>query len=182
MKQLIVLCDMDDILLDLIPLWINDVNKLFGTSVTFDDIKSWNIEQFFPSLTRDEVYSPLFAKGFWERIQPTEDGQWFVNKVLGDNHRIKIVTATFYQNVAVKMERFFELYPALTWKDITITSDKQAVKGDVLIDDYHNNLIGGDYSKILKNAPYNQECFKEHGIIRINNLTEAYNIIAAMSA
>lgn len=52
------------------------------------------------------------------------------------------------------------------------------IKGDVLVDDGIHNLIGGDYRKILVDAPYNREFNeKEYGMVRVKIWKEIYDVI-----
>ena len=39
------------------------------------------------------------------------------------------------------MNRFFELFPFLEWKDIIIATDKSIIAGDIMVDDCYDNLI-----------------------------------------
>ena len=173
---------MDDVLWNLISPWISTINKMYGTNVTDNCITDWKIAKFFPTLTAEQVYSPLFADGFWDKMQPPTDGQWFIQQLLDEGHKVKIVTATFSENVPVKMRRFFELYPMLSWDDITVTSDKQSVKGDILIDDAPHNLERGDYHKILVSRPHNLYYdTHQNKMIRVSNLKEAYKEIRRFS-
>ena len=43
MKKLTILVDMDDTIEQLLNAWIAAVNSKFGTAVTYDDIKSWDV-------------------------------------------------------------------------------------------------------------------------------------------
>lgn len=53
---------------------------------------------------------------------------------------------------------------------------------DVLVDDYENNLIDGNYSKILLNYPWNNGINDErYGIIRCNDWREIYNEICKIA-
>ena len=59
-----------------------------------------------------------------------------------------------------------------------VTNKKQLVRGDVLIDDGVHNLIGGEYYKILVDAPYNRAFDAEsHGIRRVRGWDEIIAII-----
>jgi len=178
MKKFTILVDMDDVLWNLITPWVTTINEMYGTDVSEDCITDWKIAKFFPMLTPEQVYSPLFAEGFWDKMQPVADGQWFIRQLLEDGHRVKIVTATFSDNVPVKMRRFLELYPMLSWADVTVTSDKQSIKGDIMVDDAPHNLENGDYHKILVNKPHNihYDAVK-NGTVRVSSLKEAYNEI-----
>ena len=68
-----------------------------------------------------------------------------------------MVTASDYHTCRVKVERLLEMFPFLDWNHIIITSNKQMVCGDILIDDGPHNLVGGKYFKILYDRPHNRK-------------------------
>jgi 5'(3')-deoxyribonucleotidase len=174
--------DLDDVLFPLLPIWVKAINDMYGTNVSEDNITGWDITEFFPTLTKEQIYAPLLYNGFWRSWQASEEGIWFVTKILEDGHSLKIVTSSFCQTLPVKMKKFFDYFPMLKWSDVTVTSDKQSIKGDVLVDDGFHNLIGGDYHKILIDKPHNRNCkTRENGITRVKSLTEAYEEICRLS-
>jgi len=174
---MVILCDFDDVLFPLIPPWVKAVNDTFNTNMLPEQITAWDIEQFFPPLTRTEIFSVL-TKDFWRTLEPAKDGVEFIEKVLRDGHILKVVTATHYKDAEIKIERMLECYPLLSWKDVIITHNKQMIQGDVLIDDGPHNLIGGNYKGILFNSFHNRRFdTKTHGISRCNTLMEACKII-----
>lgn len=66
-----------------------------------------------------------------------------------------MVTASDYRTCKVKVERILQMFPFLDWEHIIFASNKQMIRGDILIDDGAHNLIGGDYFKIMFNRPHN---------------------------
>jgi len=182
MDRLIILCDLDDVLWDLLNPWIGRLNAMSGEKYCPKDITAWDISQFYPTLTKGVVYSPFREKTFWEKVHPMPHSREVVKKILEDGHKFKIVTSTHYNNATLKMTRFFELFPELSWKDLTITTDKQAVQGHFLIDDNPDNLIGGSYYKILFDRPHNKD-FTELTTdwTRVRDLPTAYEVISAFT-
>ena len=144
MKHLTILVDMDDTIESLASAWVDYLNARHGTTTKLTDITGWDISKAFPTLTNEQVYAPLF-----------EDD---LQKLIADGHKVLIVTTSNYHTLASKMERvLFKYFPFLTWNDVIITSHKQLVNGDVLIDDGTHNLEGGNYFKILMTAQHNKK-------------------------
>ncbi len=54
-SRITLLVDMDDTIENLLPAWAEWLNKKRGTSIKADDITGWDVQKFFPSLTKDEV-------------------------------------------------------------------------------------------------------------------------------
>lgn len=76
----------------------------------------------------------------------------------------------------------FRRFPFISWDQVIITSRKQLIKGDVLIDDGIHNLEGGDYIKILVTAPHNRDYDAEaNGMIRVYNWKQIEEVINQLS-
>lgn len=177
MKQLTILVDMDDTIEDLLGAWLSFLNNKYGTNVKRDDVREWDISKAFPTLERKQVYEPLTINEFWGTIKPIEGAYDTLKNLMEDGHSIYIVTASAYETLPAKMElTLFRNFPFIKWSNVIITSNKQMVKGDVLIDDGVHNHEGGDYISILMNAPHNVS-FQKDGVIRVHSWNEIYEVI-----
>ena len=178
MRRLIILTDMDDVLNNLLEKWVELVNTMCGTATKPEEITSWDVSVGFPTLTREQVYSVLSKNFLWNCLSPTKDSVEVIKKLIGDGHRIVVVTASDYQVLPAKIAWLLEAYPYLTWQDIIITQDKRLILGDVLIDDGIHNLEGGQYKKILFSRPHNLSYDAEkHGMTRVSSWNEIYDAI-----
>jgi 5'(3')-deoxyribonucleotidase len=74
MKKLTILVDMDDVLENLVECWVDELNKKCGSSLCEEDITDWRIAKFFPSLTNEDLFSPLNTAEFWGKIAPKSSG------------------------------------------------------------------------------------------------------------
>jgi len=182
-KQTWTICtDCDDVLLDLIPAWVAVLNCRHGTNVKPDDITDWDIMQFFPTLTRDQVYKPIIEYDFWRwHIEPKTLAKEFVGRLAchPDEFRLKVITKTDYRNVEPKTKALMRWFPSIKWEDIIVTSCKQDVACDVLIDDNPDNLVGRRGHCILIDMPHNRsfDVSEWDTIHRAYSLAEAYNMI-----
>ncbi len=174
-----ILVDMDDTIEQLLKAWLDAVNKKYGRSVAYDDIREWDISLPYPGLTKEQVYGTALEPGFWKNVEPMPGAPEALKKLMDDGHEVLIVTATPYMSVPEKMEDLlFKWFPFLSWDQVIITFRKQLIKGDVLIDDGVHNLEGGDYKKILMTAPHNRNYDAEaHGMIRVHNWDEILQVI-----
>ena len=179
-----ILIDMDDTIESLLKAWVRGVNSKYGRSVSYEDITSWDVSAAFPGLTRKQVYDVLLEKGFWKDVEPTPGAAEAIQRFMAAGHEVFIVTATPYESVTEKMsDLLFRYFPFLSWKQLIITSRKQLIRGDVLIDDGVHNLEGGDYIKILMTAPHNRNYDAEaNGMIRVHTWAEIEEIIRSISA
>ncbi len=182
-RQYTVLIDMDDTIEDLLIRWVNELNCKHNTSVSVDDITDWDLTKFFPTLCPDEVYAPLFDNEFWKTVQPKDDASRFIKALKDEGYSVYICTTSNYKTLKTKMENvLFKHFDFLSWSDVIITSNKQLINADFLVDDGVHNLIGGSYQGILMDAPHNRKFNeKEHDIIRVKSWDEIYNIIKRLT-
>lgn len=66
MRHLTILVDMDDTIENLAEAWVAYLNARHQTSTNLSDITDWDISKAFPTLTKEQVYAPLFEDAFLE--------------------------------------------------------------------------------------------------------------------
>lgn len=182
MRKLRVLSDADDTIENLIECWVGALNKTHRLSVTPEDVKTWDFSEAFPMLSDKEIYAPLYVKEIWKELQPIKDSYRYLKQIMDDGHDLNIVTATNYHTCDVKIARILEIFPFLSWEQFVITSHKQIIMGDILIDDGVHNLIGGDYKKVLFDQPHNRSFNEQEiGAIRVYNWEQAYKVVNDMA-
>ena len=176
MNRLTVLIDADDTIENLCEAWVKYLNEKHNTSVLLTDIKEWDMTKAFPTLSKDEVFEPLFNEDLWKRVTPLSGAVETIKKIIDDGHKVVIVTSSHPYTVALKWLYVFERYfPFISTHDVIFASQKQLIKGDVMVDDAPHNLVDGDYIKLLYDAPHNQNFDTEsHCITRVHNWGEVY--------
>lgn len=174
-----ILVDMDDTIEQLLRAWIRAVNEKYGQHAVFEDFTTWDVSAPFPGLTREQVYDVILQPGFWGTVEPIPGAAEGLKHLMEAGHEIYIVTATPHESVSEKMtDLLFRYFPFLTWDQVIITSHKQLIRGDVLIDDGAHNLEGGDYVKILMSMPHNRNYDAEaNGMYRVHSWPEIIDII-----
>lgn len=176
-EKKIILCDADDVIENLLDCWVSAINQKYGTNVNPLDITKWDVSLFFPTLSKEQVFAPIAEKDIWSNLERI-DGCYDVLKEINEKHNLYIVTATHYNTCDKKIERILKLYPFLNWKQFIITSHKQLIHGNYLIDDGTHNLIGGDYQGILFSRPHNMTYDAQAaGVIRVSEWNEIRSII-----
>lgn len=179
MEQLTILVDMDDTIENLCEPWVEYLNDRYGTTVTTNDITSWDIAKIFPTLTKTQVFAPLMEEALWERVKPLPKAYDNIYKLKNNGHKVLIVTTSVPLSIPIKLEKvLFKYFPFFTYNDVIITSHKQLIRGDILVDDAPHNLKGGLYKKILMTAPHNRYFDEESiGALRAYDWDVAYNLI-----
>ena len=180
---MIILVDMDDTIEQLLKTWVSRANEKYGRHVTLDEITDWNVAAPYPGITKKEIYGITYEPGFWSSIEPMPGAAEALRHFMDEGHQVFIVTATEIEHVEEKMKGLlFRYFPFLSWDQVIITSRKQMIRGDVLIDDGIHNLEGGAYKKIMFTAPHNRHYDAEaNGMTRVHTWEEAVRIIDAMN-
>lgn len=173
-----ILIDMDDVMTDLLTPWVEYLNEKHNLSVYTQDITAWDMSQFFPSLSKEEIYQPLDEEDFWKTVKPHEGAVYHINK-LCEEYKVYIVTATSLNNIKYKVDHIIKPYfPFINPRNIIVSNNKQMISGDVLIDDNINNLLGGKYDKILFSRPHNYTYLsKDYPIVIADGWEDCYKKI-----
>ena len=183
-KKFRILVDLDDTLTNLIQVWVEKINQKFDTNVKFEDIADWDIAKFFPSVPKQDIFKVLSDKSIWNEVTPLAYSQEYLQKLKDDGHEILIVSASHYKDIQDKYEKIIQKYfPFIDWKDVVVTSRKELIQGDILIDDaIHNVEMSNHRYKFLMDCSHNQEfdCNKNK-TLRVYNWVEIYDIISYLS-
>lgn len=175
MKKLNLLFDADDVLENLVECWVCRINKKYGTSVKVDDITGWTMSEFFPELKESQIRSVLNEPELWHSLEPKPKSVDTLQAIKSEGHNIQIVTTSHFTTIVPKAERLLEMFPFISWDDITVTSKKQSVIGDALFDDGFHNLVGGKYHKYLVDRPWNRNYNERfEGMIRVYDFDDIY--------
>lgn len=177
--KITLLVDIDDTLEDLLGVWIKTINKKYHTKVIPSEVTSWDLSKAFPTLSKEKVYAPIHQDSLWKKVTPKEGASEYLEKLYTQGFKIYLCTATNPDTVKSKFNNVVKRYfPFIDWEHIIITSKKQLIHGDILVDDGIHNLLFGRYKKVLMTAPHNA-WFKEEttDIYRVNNWKEAYETI-----
>ena len=179
MRNLTILVDMDDTLENLSKEWIASLNEVHGTSVCSDDVREWNMTKAFPTVEKSQVFAPLFDENMWKKVVPLPGAVEYLKRLIDDGHKVVIVTASHQDTVAMKLNNvLFRYFPYLSTHDVIVTSQKQLICGDVMIDDAPHNLEGGNYYGILVTASHNRTYdATTNGFVRADTWEEIYNIV-----
>ena len=183
MRRLTVLVDFDQTLNNLNEAWVQYLNEKHGTTVSPNDIREWDMNKAFPTLKAKDIYEPLKTEELWERVVPLPGAYDGVCNLKRDGHKVLVVTTSNPTTVPIKLEKvLFRYFPFFTYNDVVITSHKQLMLGDVLIDDAPHNLVGGLYKRILMTAPHNKS-LNERTIMaaRANSWDEAYELVKSIA-
>lgn len=179
-----ILIDMDDVLVHLLKAWIKYLNKQHDLQVKIEDITDWKIAKFFPELSEEEVFAPLTIDAFWKTVDIDVQSLLYTKKLHDEGHELYVVTATDYRNIKAKVDYILKPhFPFISPDHIIFAYDKHMIQGDVLIDDYIKNIVGGNYTGILFSAAHNRgvDLTGFANIYRARDWKEVYEIIQKLN-
>lgn len=166
----VLILDMDDVLADLIPKWVENVNKGEGENVQVHDIKSYDIDSYFKCGKKvfDYLTSDLYRK-----LKPIKGSQEAV-KLLSKKYDIYVVTigTSYKQSLIPKFEWLEEHFPEIPTSKLMLVGDKKQILGDVMIDDNPKHLSTFKGKKILFDCCHNKASYDYQRVDGWNDVLE----------
>lgn len=138
-----VLVDLDGVVADLHAKWYAVWNAETGDDLTTDKVVTWDTHRYTNPRDPKHLYEIICRPGFFDDLAPLPGAVSGV-LALAEEHRIEFCTATPCADAArAKIDWVGRYFPELgpPQNIVTLTHDKAAVAGDLLIDDSPKNLI-----------------------------------------
>lgn len=167
--------DIDNTIWDLITPWLNYYNKRHNDDVKYEDVTEYSFFNIIKNITREEMLGLLTENEFWSEVIPYPDSYKYLKK-LNDEFELYIATSTSYKTPREKFDKLFTFFDFLEEDQLIVTSKKQLLNVDIMIDDCVDCLIGGHYIKLLIDTPYNKNIV-DSSLIRVKDLKEAYEFL-----
>ena len=177
-EETIILIDIDNTIENLSYSWCKYLNNKYNFNVDYTTAKDYKISLLYPTLTSDEIYEPLGQEDFWKNVRPYVDAVYYVRLLNEFGYKIYLCTSSYINQLVPKYKHVIEPYfPYIYPRDIIVCNKKRMIKADYLIDDNINNLIGGEYKKILLKQPYNEDMTLDDNVYRADDWEEIYDVI-----
>ena len=173
--------DVDSVLADVMVVWNIIYNKEYDKKLKKEDINAWDFWKKL-NLSRKE-FNDIFTKTWnqWNTIPPTEENLGSKVKELSNLGIVDIVTGRSKETVP-QVKEWLKKENIIYNKFIRVSSN--ALKGnlpyDVFIDDSPYNIIDAakrNKFSLIYDQPWNQEINTNQNIFRVNDITEAIQII-----
>ena len=161
---MIILIDVDDVVADLMPSWLEQYNNEYNDNLTPDKITTWDISSLVVPDAKNRIYEIINNHRFYYSVQPVVGALEGILSLRKSGHRVIFVTSAMVGHAGDKLRwlqhnRFLD--PGkINDDDYIEVADKTLVKGDIIIDDRVKNVLG--YVKtggcaILFSRPWNSE-------------------------
>lgn len=139
-RPLIVLCDIDNTILNTEQLIVDEYNRRYNKSITLDDVTCWN---YFSGKVDDDFFQFLTKPKTWDYVQPIEPICRLVRTMVAqpDYFTVYLVTATNPLKTGLREKLTVASKATGVDKHHIITcNDKHLLIGDIMIDDYTKNI------------------------------------------
>ena len=178
-EKLTILCDIDEVVNDLIEKILVKYNEKYDDNVVLDDITSFDIEPFLKEECED-IFGEFCNDEFLETLELQPKAKEVIDKLM-NKHNFYFLTSTYPRNVNVKHLWLSRFFPEYSQKNLIVCMDKNLVPGDVLIDDNLGNLSNSVEHNLIFDKPWN----RQHGnfdfkTIRVNSWEEIDKFISSL--
>ena len=169
--------DVDDVVLDLMPKWLEHYNLDFNDNLKPKQITDWDITKFVKPEAKDKIYNYIHNKEVFEESKQVTSAWAGLSYIRLMKHRVIFVTANNPQNV--KYNWLFENGLINRTEDFVVAKDKSLIFADYMIDDSYDNVKSfcGERAWLM-NKPWNM---KYDWNYRVNNWSEIITHLASRS-
>lgn len=176
-RPLIVLCDIDNTVLNTEQLIVDEYNRRYNKSITLDDVTCWN---YFSGKVDDDFFQFLTKPKTWDYVQPIEPICRLVRTMVAqpDYFTVYLVTATNPLKTGLREKLTIASKATGVDKHHIITcNDKHLLIGDIMIDDYTKNIDDTLCNDCwLVNRPWNEDYDKADKFIYVDELRKNWMI------
>lgn len=143
MRTLRLLIDLDGVSADCYTRWFSLYNAEYNDDLDVSRVKSWDVHFYVKKECGKGIYKYLNRPNFFQELEPIEGCQEVLEYLHGRGHEILIVTSTprgaktgHYD----KIQWVKKYLPFVPTKNVISTHRKDAIYGDILLDDGPHNL------------------------------------------
>lgn len=154
---MIITCDVDGVLNNLMEATLEEYNKKYTTSYTLNDITTYNLENCFKSKVAKRMKDIFNSPYIWNEVKPVNGSQEGLEKLINKGHQVYLATDNNPSTYGEKVAWIKRFYPFIDTSKIICIKDKWLLRADVMIEDCLQNLLIKPYfHRILVDQPWNQ--------------------------
>lgn len=173
-KKLTILCDIDEVVNNLVEKILKAYNKKYNDNVKFHDITDYKIHQFLKPEVKN-VFEEFMTYNFLFSLAVPEGAIEVINELM-QNHNFFFITTThpaYINNKHAWLEHHFKYYDR---KMLIMCKDKSLVHGDILIDDCADNINDNVRLNLIYDKPWNRK-YERHNMKRVFNWNDIKDAI-----
>ena len=135
-----IVFDFDHTLNNMLFVWVDALNKRHRLQVKYEDIKDWDMEKNFPTLTSDEIYEPLHDPKYWGKVECWENVGHAFNKLRSLGDEVFVASSTHPSYASIKYNNCMKSIIPVVTQNIIFTYRKDIIDCNVIVDDYPPNI------------------------------------------
>lgn len=133
-----IILDLDSIVVDLMPAWLNDYNARFDDNATMDTFLTWDMHKYVKG--GKAIYSFINVPGFFRHLPFVPGAEAAVKELVARGHEVWLVSsAVFACNYSDKVEWMAQYLPMIPKRQTALMDAKDEIEADILVDDGPHN-------------------------------------------
>ena len=162
-----ILIDMDEVMADVMPKFLNLYEERFGVRLKKEDY--WG-KKLYDLDGAKELRDVLYEKGFFADLPVMDHAKEVIQELMG-SYEIFIVTSAmeFRNSFEDKYDWLQEHFPFIHWRNFVFCGQKQMIDADYMIDDHVRNIEKFRGHGLLFTSTHN---IHETRFTRVNNWLE----------
>lgn len=157
-----IMCDVDDVLNDLIPNTLALYNSRTGKNIQLDQLTEYT---FCDCLAHDDasgIIALFKEKSLWDSLRPLPGSQKGLRTLVDKGHEIYLATATLPETLPWKVEWLHKYFPFVHPDNVIRIKNKGLLKCDIMIDDNMDNLTDNICERVVLDYPWNRSNTKDY--------------------
>jgi len=147
--------DLDDVMSDMLGLWLLFYNDKYEDTVKPSDIKGWEISEYLPKCTATQAMEIIDLANFFRNVPPKPRAKLVIKRLRERGDRVVCCSAYTNARQLADKEYWLKTFMGIERANTIFTTAKELVIADIAIDDNINNLIGFKGVRVLFTAPHN---------------------------
>ncbi len=155
-----LLLDMDGVVADTVGHWLKLYNAKYFDNLINSDIKEWDVHKFVKPECGMAVYNFINEEGFFQHLKPMDGVVEAFAELTHRGHDLVIVTAAPRSGKTALYDKSMWLkkhIPDFDTKNVIATHRKDAVIGDLLLDDGPHNIEAFPNRTVVFDQTWNQD-------------------------
>ena len=168
---MIIMCDIDDVLNDLIPKTLALYNSRTGKNIQLEHLTEYNFYDCLSLEDANGIIELFKEKKLWDSLRPLPGAQKGLKTLINHGHSVYLATATLPETLPWKIDWLKKYFSFISADNVIRIKNKGLLNCDIMIDDNLDQLTSNICERIVMNYPWNQSDSKDY----VYSLNRAYN-------
>lgn len=176
---MIIMCDIDDVLNDLIPKTLALYNSRTGKNIQFEHLTEYSFYDCLSPEDANGIIELFKEKKLWDSLRPLPGAQKGLRTLINHGHSVYLATATLPETFPWKIDWLKKYFSFINADNVIRIKNKGLLNCDIMIDDNLDQLASNICERIVLNYPWNQNDSKDYvySLNRASNWKEIVNFV-----